>query len=338
MSATLTDQANAVRPTDTEPFYGWRFIRRELPDGTIEWDQVPLTYEDVLHPEEGDQVTHSSIHQRRWHYLREVFERQVADDPSAVVLDDVRIEWDVPYLRPHGPDLMVIFGVRERKNWSTFRVAEEGGRPALIVEITSPETRGHDVMTKVDHYEMAGVPLYVIVDAVERRGQPGVRLIGYTLTPEGYRVLAPDDQGRLWLAPVRVWLGVRDGEIICYDESGRPLGDHLALVRALQEEEQARREAEARAVAEEQARREAEARAVAEERARREAEARAVAEEQARREAEARAVAEEQARREAEARTMEAETRATAEQRARAAAEARVRELEEALRRTQQNL
>jgi hypothetical protein len=137
-----------------------------------------------------------------------------------------------------------------------------------------------------------------------------VRLIGYTLTPEGYRVLAPDDQGRLWLAPVRVWLGVRDGEIICYDESGRPLGDHLALVRALQEEEQARREAEARAVAEEQARREAEARAVAEE----------------------------QARREAEARTMEAETRATAEQRARAAAEARVRELEEALRRTQQNL
>lgn len=196
MSATLTDQANAVRPTDTEPFYGWRFIRRELPDGTIEWDRVPLTYEDVLHPEEGDQVIHSRIHQRRWHYLREVFERQVADDPSAVVLDDVRIEWDVPDLRPHGPDLMVIFGVRERKNWSTFRVAEEGVRPALIVEITSPETRGHDVMTKVDHYELAGVPLYVIVDAVERRGQPGVRLIGYTLTPEGYRVLAPDDQGR----------------------------------------------------------------------------------------------------------------------------------------------
>jgi len=309
MSATLTDQANAVRSTDTEPFYGWRFIRRELPDGTVEWDQVPLTYEDVLHPEEGDQVTHSSIHQRRWHYLREVFERQVADDPSAVVLDDVRIEWDVPDLRPHGPDLMVIFGVRERKNWSTFRVAEEGVRPALIVEITSPETRGHDVMTKVDHYELAGVPLYVIVDAVERRGRPGVRLIGYTLTPEGYRVLAPDDQGRLWLAPVRVWLGVHDGEIICYDDSGRPLGDHLALVRALQAEEQARREAEARAVAEEQARREAEARAMAEE----------------------------QARREAEARAIEAETRATAEQRARLAAEARVRELEEALRRTQQH-
>ncbi|PMP74744.1 MAG: hypothetical protein C0183_20770 [Roseiflexus castenholzii] len=248
MSAALTDQENSASATETGPFYGWRFIRRELPDGMIEWAQVPLTYEDVLHPEEGDQVTHSSLHQRRWHYLREVFERQVANDPTAVVLDDVRIEWDVPDLKPHSPDLMVIFGVKERKNWSTFRVAEEGVRPALIVEITSPETRGHDVMTKVDHYEMAGVPLYVIVDGIERRGQLGVRLIGYTLTPEGYRMLAPDDQGRLWLAPVRVWLGVRDGDIICYDEAGNPLGDHLALAQALQEEERARRAAEARAV------------------------------------------------------------------------------------------
>lgn len=262
MSAALTDQENSASATETGPFYGWRFIRRELPDGMIEWAQVPLTYEDVLHPEEGDQVTHSSLHQRRWHYLREVFERQVADDPTAVVLDDVRIEWDVPDLKPHGPDLMVIFGVKERKNWSTFRVAEEGVRPALIVEITSPETRGHDVMTKVDHYEMAGVPLYVIVDGIERRGQLGVRLIGYTLTPEGYRMLAPDDQGRLWLAPVRVWLGVRDGDIICYDEAGNPLGDHLALAQALQEEERARRAAEARAAEEERARRDAEARAV----------------------------------------------------------------------------
>ncbi|MGB9751406.1 Uma2 family endonuclease [Roseiflexus castenholzii] len=276
MSAALTDQENSASATETGPFYGWRFIRRELPDGMIEWAQVPLTYEDVLHPEEGDQVTHSSLHQRRWHYLREVFERQVANDPTAVVLDDVRIEWDVPDLKPHSPDLMVIFGVKERKNWSTFRVAEEGVRPALIVEITSPETRGHDVMTKVDHYEMAGVPLYVIVDGIERRGQLGVRLIGYTLTPEGYRMLAPDDQGRLWLAPVRVWLGVRDGDIICYDEAGNPLGDHLALAQALQEEERARRAAEAHAAEEERARRAAEARAAEEERARRAAEARAV--------------------------------------------------------------
>ncbi len=280
MSTALTDQAQSASPTEAAPCYGWRFIRRELSDGTIRWEQAPLTYEDVLHPEEGDQVIHSSLHQRRWHYLREVFERQLADDPTAVVLDDVRIEWDIPELKPHGPDLMVIFGVKERKNWSTFRVSEEGVRPTLIVEITSPETRAHDVVTKVDEYELAGVPLYVIVDSIERRGRLGVRLIGYRLTPEGYQTLTPDDQGRLWLEPVRVWLGVRSGEIICYDEEGNPLGNHIALAKALRDEERARQEAEARAAEEERARREAEARAAeAERRAQEEQRARMALEE-----------------------------------------------------------
>ncbi len=81
---------------------------------------------------------------------------------------------------------------------------------------------------------------------------------------------------------MRVWLGVRNGEIICYDESGHPLGNHLALACALQAAEQARREAEARTSAAEQARHEAEARAM-------EAEARATAEQRACMAAEARA-------------------------------------------------
>jgi len=41
---------------------------------------------------------------------------RLADAPTAVVLDDVRIVWDIPDLKPHGPDIMVIFGVRARKN------------------------------------------------------------------------------------------------------------------------------------------------------------------------------------------------------------------------------
>jgi hypothetical protein len=36
-----------------------------------------------------------------------VFEAQLATDPTAVVLDDVRIAWDVPELKPHGPDIVV---------------------------------------------------------------------------------------------------------------------------------------------------------------------------------------------------------------------------------------
>ena len=39
--------------------------------------------------------------------------------------------------------LAVIFGVRERQNWGTFFVAKEGVRPALIIEVTSPNVVGY---------------------------------------------------------------------------------------------------------------------------------------------------------------------------------------------------
>ncbi|MFQ3684565.1 MAG: hypothetical protein SNJ51_20050, partial [Roseiflexus sp.] len=68
----------------------------------------------------------------------------------------VRIAWDIPELRAHGPDVTVIPAIRERQNRSTFDVAVEGVRPARIVEITSPEVRALDVENKVEHYARAG--------------------------------------------------------------------------------------------------------------------------------------------------------------------------------------
>ena len=256
-------------PEQSDPFrYGWRYVRRDNPDGTYVMEQVPLTLEDVLHPQEGDQVTHNDAHQRRRRYLCNVLEARLADDPTAVVLDDVRVAWDIPELRPHGPDIAVIFGVQEHKNWSTFDVAAEGSRPALIVELTSPETASIDRSNKLEEYELAGVPLYVIVDGVTTRKQPGLRLVGYTQTPNGYQVLAPNERGWLWLEPVGIWLGIEDNEIVCYDEAGQPLGDYQALAASLAAE------IEARAVAERRAKAEADAR-TAEQAARAEAERRA---------------------------------------------------------------
>src|SRR5688572_16019942 len=114
-------ETDGVDPAD--PYrYGWRYVRRDHEDGTYLMEQVPLTLEDVLHPQEGDQVTHSAAHERRARYLCDVFEARLSGDPTAVVLADVRIAWDVPDLGAHGPDVAVILGVRERKNWSTFDV------------------------------------------------------------------------------------------------------------------------------------------------------------------------------------------------------------------------
>jgi colicin import membrane protein len=265
MTTAVAGTLLPIEPPDDDPFrYGWRYVQRELPDGNLVVEQLPLTLEDVLHPEEGDQVTHSAAHQRRIRYLCNVFGACLAADPSAVVLDDVRIAWDVPELKPHGPDIMVIFGVRERKNWSTFDVAAEGVRPALIVEVTSPETASIDRSNKLDEYDLAGVPLYIIVDTVQRRGQPVLRLLGYRQTPGAYEPLIPDERGWLWIESLGLWLGIADNELHCFDADGVQLGDYTEINAALETERVARREAEARAQTEVEARREAEARAQSE--------------------------------------------------------------------------
>ncbi|WP_028457846.1 Uma2 family endonuclease [Chloroflexus sp. Y-396-1] len=304
--------APAPLPED-DPFrYGWRYVRRPTPDDPDHLEQVPLTLEDVLHPEVGDFIVHSDRHETDRMYLTAVLRARLEPHGQAIVLSDVRVAWDVPDLRPHGPDVMVIPGLRERRDWSTFDVAEEGVRPALIIEITSPETRENDVVRKVVHYARAGVAQYVIVDNLGRRGERQLRLLDYRLVGDTYRLQPPDARGWVYLEVAGLWLGVEGDHVVCYTDDGTAFGDYATVVQQAADEAAARAEAEARArAAEEQAR-------AAAEQAQREAAARAEAE------ARARAV-EEQARAVAEQARQEAAVRAELE--------ARLRELEAELRR-----
>ena len=323
-------------PPADDPFrYGWRYVRRPTPDDPDHLEPVPLTLEDVLHPEVGDFIVHSDRHETDRMYLTAVLRARLEAHGRAIVLSDVRVAWDVPDLRPHGPDVMVIPGLRERRDWSTFDVAEEGVRPALMIEITSPETRENDVVWKVAHYARAGVAQYVIVDNIGRRGERQLRLLDYRLVGDTYRLQPPDERGWVYLELAELWVGVEGDHVVCYTDDGTAFGDYATVVQqAAEAEARARQEAAARAEAEEQARLEAAARAEAEARARQEAVARAEAEAQAR-------AAAEQAQREAAARAeAEAQARAAAEQAQREAAaraelEARLRELEAELRRLQ---
>jgi colicin import membrane protein len=329
MSTVSTTQPPDVASGDTDPYrYGWRYVRIQKPDGTEEFDQVPLTLEDVLFPEVGDFIVQSRLHSRDVIYFKSVCESRLAGDPNADVLSDTRVDWNLAGVRPLGPDIAVFRGLKRILDWTTLDVAFERACPEMVVEVTSPDTRDNDVEKKFAFYRRAKVPLYVIADAIrENEHERRLKLMVYRLARGRYQKVQPDARGWFWLEPVGVWLGVtvdpRTGcdRLACYDQQGRELGDYAAVTQALEE-------AEARADAEAQARADAEARAAAEAQARADAEARAAAEAQARADAEARVAAEAQAR-------SDAEGRVAAEAQARSDAEAKIRELEATIKRLQ---
>jgi colicin import membrane protein len=259
-----------------DPFrYGWRYVRRVLPDGSQTFDQVPLTLEDVLHPQEGDFHVLTDEHNEDCAYLKYALRKQLGS--KALVLSDHRVAWGKPGVKPHGPDIAVFFGVRKRKRFgATFCVAVEGALPKLNIEVTSPETRKNDVVIKADEYYRAGVPLYVIVDVRVQQGQrTHLELIGYRHGPAGYEKMELDERGWLWLEELGVWIGIEGTRVVCCDRHGQKILDYAELAEAREAEVKARKDAEAQTKT-------AEAQAKAAERRAKRAEARAKNEAQAR--------------------------------------------------------
>ena len=195
MSTVSTRQPPQPPSDEPDPYrYGWRHVRVERPDGKVEFDQVPLTLEDVLFPEVGDFIVQTTLHNRDIVYLKSVFESRLAGNLGTEVVSDCRVDWDLPGVRPLGPDIAVFLGLARHRDWSTFEVAVERARPAMVAEVTSPETRRNDVEDKFEYYRRARVPLYVIVDAIAgRRAGPAAPADG--LSP-GAGAISPARAGR----------------------------------------------------------------------------------------------------------------------------------------------
>ena len=190
----------------------------------------------------------------------------------------------------------------------------------LALEVVSPDTRDNDVVHKFRHYHQIGIPLYVIVDQEQEGGPQTLR--GYRWTPARYEPLALDEQDRLFLEPVRLYLLLRGEEVLCQDaQTGKELGSYAEISRQLEESDRKLEEKE-HLMEEliEKNRAEARERARAEEQARK-------AEEQAREERAEREAAQEEARK--------AEEQARKERAEREAAEDEVRKLKELLARLQ---
>lgn len=269
---------------DDDPYrYGWRFARVKTSSGSYREKQVPLTEKDLLFPRMGDFIVQTRGHIQDVTYLKDVFTSQVAEDPSAAVLADCRVNFNLPKVRPLGPDVSLFWGVKRQRDWATFNVAKEGAKPALVVEITSESTRKNDLGIKVTYYHQAKVPFYLVVDVTRPEGVRHLTLIGHRYTPQGYERIEPDARGRIYLEAVGLCVGVTHDRLAgyerlaCFDpKTGEEVGDYTALREAIDKarmeaqkaKRQARADAKARIEAEGQARTEAQARLEAEARIR----------------------------------------------------------------------
>jgi hypothetical protein len=150
-----------------------------------------------------------------------------------------------------GPDFFAVLHVdrdRERQGWVVW---EENGRyPDVIVELLSPSTARIDRGLKKNLYEQTfRTPDYFMFDPFDPNSLQGWHLV----LGQGYQPLQANEQGWLWCASLRLWLGTWEGSIdrepttgTChwlrfYDQAGDlvPLPEELAKQQAKQAQQQA---------------------------------------------------------------------------------------------------
>jgi colicin import membrane protein len=279
---TIAPAPREVLPEPDPWRFGWRYVREKLPSGDWRTKKVPLTEADVLHPQEEDFIVQTPEHIQDCTDLDNIIQFRVAGRLGVVVLHDCRIEWGIAGLGAHGPDIAVFENVGSwDRTLGTFRVAQLGARPLVVIEVTSPGTRNVDLDDKVIEYFRARIPLYIIIDHRVFEDRRDLRLIVYKAASEGYMRVDLDEQGRVWIEPLRMSLGVVENQLACFDEHGKRLGSYVEVALRLEAETEraeaaAQRAAEAEAKAQTAAQRaaEAEAKIQAEAEARRQLEAR----------------------------------------------------------------
>lgn len=203
-------------PSDDPCRLGWRLRSVRLPDGGSELREEPLTEEDLLDPRMGDHVVQNSWHIATVYMVYDVLTWRYESRPDVLVSSDLKMIWGILGLPGPAPDIAVIPGVRDKGRLRrSFKVRQEGTRPALVLEVVSeePEHQSADHQKKFRIYERAGVPEYLILDPPS----PDVcRWTGFRLNASGrYEPIPPDAEGRLLSVTTGLWFGVSpDGRSI----------------------------------------------------------------------------------------------------------------------------
>ncbi len=236
-TAELALPTRPVKPPKDPFFYGWRYVRSSSSNGETRLEQVPLTRWDVLHPEEGDFIVTNENHARNCLYLQAALESALSERPDAKVFFDHRIDWQVPGILPHGPDLTAIENYPGGWNplRGTFMMREMNARPLLVVEVTSPSTRETDINEKIIEYHAAGIPYYLIADVQNIEDEMLMTVVGYRATAEGYVRLPNDEDGAVWIPSVKLWFHPEGLRVICRDGNRKKIPDRIELEQSVRD-------------------------------------------------------------------------------------------------------
>ncbi|MCP4663184.1 MAG: Uma2 family endonuclease [bacterium] len=258
--------AAPVAKPPAEPFpFGWRLREVRTASGETDFEYVPLTREDLLNPQEGDQMGQDTLHVMIFVKLFGILSRRYPQGSQLTVFGDL-----IAYLAKAGskaaaPDVWLARGVKDPgRRRGSFRQAEEGGEIVLAIEIVSPRFTEKDYSFNRDLYEKAEVEEYLAIEVLGEYLSSPFKLTGYRLDGQGcYQPIKADSQGRLRLSTVGLIVGPDAGgwglEVLDAHSGERLLtGDEAEAAR--------QREAAARQVAEAARQREAAARQVAEQR------------------------------------------------------------------------
>ncbi|MCS6812791.1 MAG: Uma2 family endonuclease [Cyanobacteria bacterium] len=197
---------------------GWRYELVTLADGTTDYEMVPLTEDEFVHPQEGYHLPNTTFHDRIIAEARDMLTRRYRERPDVGVFSDLLIEWDSPDMKDHCPDVFVAFGItNKQQNRGKFIVANEGVRPTFVLEVVSPRYRRADRETKVLHYARTKVQEYVIVDRRRYRTIVLDEVLGYRLVGGAYQPITPDDDGRIFCETVGLWISLQEGHLVMQD-------------------------------------------------------------------------------------------------------------------------
>ncbi len=251
-AAALAEPTAPRRPPggSDDPFrIGYRYVHTVDAGGTKTSRQVPLTEEDFLHPQEEDKFMLSDPHSIATAYLRHALECGRREWPRVRTFTEHRVDWQVPGILPHGPDVVVLdqFPTDWDSSDRTLRVADLGAEVLAVFEVTSESTRHIDFGDKFDEYARAGIRYYLVVDLAAPNGQPD--LLGFRLIEGEYALMRRDP--RLGYLVPRLGMRFRweDGRVMAADEDEKdiPYSAEMAtaLARATARAEAAQKQADA---------------------------------------------------------------------------------------------